>query len=258
MILKRFILIVSLVLVTNSSYSLKLDRVILSTDTNKMYFDFWPIVAPVWQKLVHVKPTLALIAKADVQIDQSLGDIIRFEPLPDVPDWFYAQVVRLLLPAYYGNDVCLIADIDMLPLNGQYFIDNIVDFTNDKFVVYRDQANPDDKYPMCYVAAKGSIFKEMFQINDLADIPNIVRAWYGHGYGWITDETMLLKYSNDWHQITNNVVKLGHDTLPRIDREAWKYNMSLLRLGYYIDAHMLRPYDQHKTKIDQLIKDLGC
>ena len=260
MILKRFILIISLILVTSSSYGLKLDRVILSTDTNKMYFDFWPIVAPVWQKLVQVKPTLALIAKADVQIDESLGDIIRFEPLPDVPDWFYAQVVRLLLPAYYANDVCLIADIDMLPLNRNYFEQSVFFITDpESLIIFRDKSAP-DRYPMCYIAAQGRTFKELFNLESLDQIPNRVTEWFKLGLDWYTDETILYRAITNWSKYQTHVAKLGYgdeQETDRICRSKWQYDLDTLHSGGYVDAHLPRPYCKHIAEIEQLVRDAG-
>ena len=78
----------------------KINRVILATDANPDYIQFWPIVAKSWKEIVEVKPTLALIANKETKIDESLGDVIRFEPIDGIPTSFQAQVIRLLLPAY--------------------------------------------------------------------------------------------------------------------------------------------------------------
>ncbi len=51
--------------------ALRLSRVILATDANSDYIEFWPIVAKAWKEIVGVKPTLALIAHKDVYIDES-------------------------------------------------------------------------------------------------------------------------------------------------------------------------------------------
>jgi hypothetical protein len=39
----------------------------------------------------------------------------------------------------------------------------------------------------------------------------------------------------------------------RIDRAIWRYDANLVKEGHYIDSHLLRPYKQHKTEIDNLI-----
>src|ERR1700737_349362 len=90
----------------SSLIAARIDRVILGCDANPMYIEFWPMVARTWKEIVGVKPTLALIAPSSMVIDESLGDVIRFEPIPGIPTSFQAQVIRLLLPAYFEDEVC--------------------------------------------------------------------------------------------------------------------------------------------------------
>lgn len=239
-------------------YSLKLDRVILSTDANEKYIAFWPLAAKAWKKLIGVTPTLALIADKDVKIDESLGDVIRFEPLPDIPTSLQAQVIRLLLPAYFPEDVCIISDIDMIPLRKSYFVNSIFRYPSDSFIIYRDKAYTNtERYPMCYNAAKGKLFAEIFKINDLSEIPGKIKHWFSKDLGWHTDELILTKKLLKWETLTNRVVRLGHKTIKRIDRGFWAYDRKLLKKNYYIDAHLPRPYSKYKRKIDMLLTEFA-
>jgi hypothetical protein len=235
-------------------YSLKIDRAIVSTDTNATYFDFWPIVAQAWKKM-GIKPTLALIAPKDVKIDESIGDVIRFEPIPGIPSSFQAQVIRLLLPIYFEDEVSLISDIDMLPLSKEYYCDSVKHVSDNCFVIYRDQAYKRENYPlypMCYNAAKGKVFKELFNIKSKDDIRNKIIEWYGLGFGWTTDERMLFKHVQEWSKSKKRIVKLGHEVEKRIDRSDWNYDKELVKKRYYIDSHMVRPYTKYKKEIDEL------
>ncbi len=240
-------------------WALKIDRVILSTDNHPNYIQFWPLVARVWKEKMGIQPTLALIGDESVQVDTTLGDVIRFKPIPSVPTWFYAQTVRLLMPAYFPNDVCVISDIDMLPLNRDYFVNGVAGVTNpDAFVVFRDKAMP-NRFPMCYLAARGTIFQELFELASVADIPATVKEWFSFGMGWETDELLLHRVVTRWDKYLTHVVKLGYgaQVQDRICRTSWHYNAAELKKGSYVDAHLPRPYDKHKEKIDKLVKDLG-
>ncbi len=231
---------------------LKIDRVILSTDNHPSYIEFWPIVAKAWKELIGIKPTLALIADSSIRVDETLGDIIRFEPIPNIPTSLQAQVIRLLLPAYFENEVCIISDIDMIPLNKEYFFESIKEINEDSFVVYRDAYYAGTfKYPMCYNAAKGKVYKEVFKINDIKEIPEIIKKWHSYNLGWNTDEILLYKYLNGWKDFKKRCVTLGHIPDRRIDRLNWNYNFKEIR--NYIDAHCLRPYSTYKYEIDKLI-----
>lgn len=238
----------------------KIDRVILGCDTNPMYLEFWPIVAKTWKEMVGIKPTLAFIAPKDFPIDESLGDVIRIEPLAGIPTAFQAQAIRLLLPAYFENEVCIISDMDMIPCQKDYFVNSVKDLPEDAFIVYKDAAidtRQYKEYPMCYNVALGKTYKEVFNITDIAAIPAIMREWYALGLGWTSDQQILYAMVNDWNNKTHRLIKLGHDVYPRVDRLYWGYNEILLqRKNYYLDCHMLRPYSAYKSHIDKVVNSL--
>lgn len=231
----------------------KIDRVIISTNLNPMYYQFWPLVAKMWSHF-GIKPTLALIAPEGTPIDTSIGEVYRFDPIPNLPTSTQAQAMRLLLPAYFEDEVCLISDIDMIPLNKQYFEESIKGLPDNAFVVYRDQAYGENfpQYPMCYLAAKGKTFKDLFNIDSIHNIPRILQDWIARGYGWQTDEKILYTTLNNWAEKEKRFIKLGHSGRPRVDRGDWQYDPLLVQKGHYIDSHLLRPYDQYKKEIDTL------
>lgn len=249
-------------------YGLKIDRVILSTNNNPMYIEFWPSISKAWTKLIGIRPTLALIADKSVEIDETLGDVIRFEPIEGIPTSFQAQVIRLLLPAYFEDEVSILSDIDMLPINKEYFTNSASHVPDDCFVVYRDgfysRHGYNTVYPICYVAAKGKTFKEVFKIKDIKDIPQIIKEWYANAephpvaFGWICDERMLFEYLTHWKEKEMRLVKLGQDIEhTRLSRLCWGYDKDLLRKNFYNDAHLLRPYSIYKNECDELMRDLG-
>ena len=104
----------------------KIDRAIVASDTNPMYLDFWPVVAKVWKQVIGIQPTLALIAPPNTIVDESVGDVIRFYPIPGIPTWQHAQMIRMLLPTLFENEVCITSDIDMLPMSRQYTFMNLL------------------------------------------------------------------------------------------------------------------------------------
>jgi len=257
--MKKQILFFLLLFSFFSSFSLKLDRVIVSTDANPMYMDFWPIVAQAWKEIVGIKPTLALIAPADVEIDESLGDVIRFEPIEGISTALQAQVIRLLLPILFKDEVCIISDIDMIPLSKSFYVNTIAEIPDDCFVVYKSSALPQYKqYAMCYNAAKGSVYGEIFGIDNLDDISDLIKFFAKQfNHAWSTDQQALYFYLNNWEDFETRCVKLGYGTKKRVDRVRWGYDIEKLKEGYYVDAHMLRPYKKFKSHNDLLLVHLG-
>lgn len=254
--LKRLFILIWCISLHQPLHPLKINRVILSTDANPTYIEFWPVVAKVWKQLLGIQPTLALIADDSVHVDESLGDVIRLKPIEGVPTAQYAQLIRLLLPIYFEDDVCIISDIDMIPLCKDYFVNSVTHIPQDCFVVYRDKAYQEHerRYPMCYNAALGKTFKEVFKINNPHEIPELIKKWYALGLKWDTDELMLYWYLSQWPDFQERCIKLGHETIKRVDRSFWNYDALKVRNLQYIDAHCLRPYSQYQQEIDALIQ----
>ncbi len=281
------LIFLSLLLFSPLTWSMKLDQVILSTNTDPAYYDFWPFVAKAWTKLIGIKPVLAYICDGEKEIDESLGEVIKFETIPGIPVSFQARTIRLLLPAYFENKVSIISDIDMLPIEKSYFFDSLRPLPNDRFVVYTDKIyNPQNPcFRLCYNAALGKTFKEIFGISDEATkdldtfkkyAAEIIKTWYCTTLGICstlkldpglsikivdqTDERMLSMHLKTWGVYEARCVRLGRTA----DREIttspqWHYYPGWLLDGYYRDANLPKPYNhpENKKKIDQLLKDLG-
>lgn len=245
-------------LYTSVSQALKITRVILSANNNSTYLDFWPYTAKAWTQLIGVRPTLALIGGENIKIDESLGDVIRFKPIPGVPTGLHAQLIRLLLPAYFPHDGCIISDIDQLPINKSYFIDQVKHIPADKFIVYNNwcYGKYARRFPMCYVAARGKTFKDLFNIKTKQDIQKRIKQWVRLGMGFNTDELVLFMTLIKWDQYHTRCVKLNGILGPsddrRINSKQWEYTPELVRKHYYIDAFLLRPYTTHKKELDRL------
>lgn len=236
-----------------STKHLELKRVILATNSDPFYKDLWAVVAPLWKEM-GLQPTLALIADETCAIDTSLGDVIRFSPIPGVSEAFQTQAIRLILPALYPDDGCLISDIDMLPISRAYFFDGATRCAENSFLVYRDKnGRPEDRqYPMCYVAAKGSVYASIFGVHSPEDFSILLQQWHDLGYGWFTDQLILYHAVNQWEARGGSVTRLGHVGGPRLDRASWDAQLQNLRIAKYIDCHCPRPYSEYKASIDQV------
>lgn len=250
------LLLLSYLLCTQFVHSVVLQRVILSTNGNPYYSQFWPIVAPLWQAL-GIKPTLIFVANKDCQIDETLGDVIRFEPLTDLPESLQAQSLRLLLPVLFPDDICILSDIDMIPVSFTYFTDGAALCTDENaFMVYRDRAYVDNpRWPMCYVAAKGKIFSQIFGASCIEEFPAILREWRSFDYGWNTDELVMYQYAKRWEERGGTVWYKGDETFGRIDRIDWN-NLpeDELAIEGWIDCHMPRPYSDYASSIDKVVQ----
>jgi hypothetical protein len=235
--------------------ALEIKRVIVSTNNDSTYIDFWPVVANLWQKAGFI-PTLALIAEDDVEVDTSIGEVIRFRPIPGVPESLHAQSIRLLLPVLFPDDGCLISDIDMLPISREYYKSGAALSPDDAFLIYKDKAYAHNelKYPMCYFAARGDIFQKVFKVNTYDEIGARITEWAAEGHGWVTDETVLYREVCNWEKNEQGLIhRLGNGVGPRIDRLYWNLeNLDALVASGVIDCHCPRPYSINKEAIDRV------
>jgi hypothetical protein len=261
----KFLMLFLIVVYTPVNHALKITRVILSANNDSTYLDFWPYTAKAWKQLIGVKPTLALIVgeNENIQVDESLGDVIRFKSIKGISTGLQAQLIRLLVPAYFPNDGCIISDIDQLPINKHYFIDQVKDIPADKFIVYNNwcYGKRARRFPMCYIAARGQTFKDLFNIKTEKDIPARIKQWVRLGKGFNTDELILFLTLVKWEQYHTRCVKLDDTLGPtddrRINSQKWEYTPELVRKHYYIDARLPRPYTTHKQELDRLATIAG-
>ena len=95
------------------------DRVVLSTDENPNYIEFWPLVCSAWKKFFpEISVSLAFVSDRTESDDlllrmKKFGDGIEiFKTVDGIPTANHAKVARLILASEFENEVCLIHDID--------------------------------------------------------------------------------------------------------------------------------------------------
>jgi hypothetical protein len=237
---------------------MKIDRVIVASDENPLYTQFWPAVAESWS-LLGIKPTLFLVSN-DISVDESIGDVVRVKPLDGIPTSLQAQCVRLLAPTMFPEDVSVTSDIDMMPLSREYFVDTVADIKNDDFVIFSSDAYENIPnfpcFPICYNAALGSVFGEIFGFT-MNEYEEAMKKWQALGQGWTTDERVLYSQLKSWSGYDKRCTRLRRGWTPlataRVDRVHMQFDPRIMMARKYIDFHMLRPYDQYKEIIDYIL-----
>jgi hypothetical protein len=113
---------------------------------------------------------------------------------------------------------------------------------------------------MCYNVATPIIWKEIFEINSIEDIRNmlistsennIIREGQGN-VGWSTDQVVLYKKVMEWNKKTNNLVclKENNTKFHRLNRGFSELNDNIkknISNGIYSDYHCFRPMSQYST-----------
>lgn len=252
---------------------MQIQKVILSSNCDFFYLDFWPLVSKIWRKKFNIIPVLFLIHDdKSVRVSEEYGEVVYFNPLPDVPVHIQTQCVRYWYPVTELETTWMTSDIDMLPMSKKYFVDSLEHIPDDKFVNLN--ANKIGAFSCCYNVAKGKTFKEILNLTDSYKEYLDNTEWFkfqnDHNNGnkyfnhWGVDEGYPNKLMSNYHDKTKFVLTKRHDRpggegvaayrLDRIGKFHW--NTDLVHKDYYIDAHCPRPYTSHKTIIDSLVSDI--
>jgi hypothetical protein len=104
---------------------------------------------------------------------------------------------------------------------------------------------------MCYVLSNSKNFRNYLDIENLSFEEYCRMLLNNYKEAWNTDENFM--YDKFQSHLDSLVIKTDRDFSRRVDRGVWMYDDDLLKSGYYIDSHMIRPYSVYKKEIDQLI-----
>ena len=237
---------------------MKIDKAILVSTNDSQYLDYWETVKKAWLKL-NIEPILYVISKESTGIsNEKLFFIDNLNPV------FVAQNLRLLIPALYPNDVCILSDIDMMPLSKRYFQDSISDISQDKIIIYRSDATPEEMLPICWNAALGSTWGEVFSINNEKDIKSLLETWYPKKYkpykkNWYIDQIKLREYVSNFELNYKNRVKYFTDdelSFKRLNRDTLKEDLDdfIKNPKIFFDFHMPRNYQENKSLIKNVFE----
>lgn len=256
---------------------MKIDRVILASDFNPTYYGFWNRLSEVYVEKFDITPTLLFFGTPhqcfyEAGLNENYGNIVGVTPnpayhLPWQTTWGLFWATQM-----FPNDVCLIIGIDQVPLSGMFIKHMIKDFNDDAYVMliadaYNTRWNlPGGASPSSYHIAKGSTFNRVYSFDqhfwrETEKVYNsgVEALWESTEGKWGIDESYS---SHKLRQYDGEIVSLDNFRLleqNRIecfrDRET-PYDMNRLRAGGYSEAHLCRPYENHKEYIKTIYENI--
>lgn len=245
---------------------MKFTTVLSACNNNPEYACFISYFIDSWKKLFpEVK---CIVIYIDEIIPENLKkyeeNIILFKPLPGISTKYISQNIRLYYPALLNVDGgVMITDIDMIPLNRDYYLKNIDQYDDDIFIVYRKAS--DDQFAMCYCLANSKVWGKTFDIKNIEDINKYLTEngkFYTGVKGdrtWFFDQIILTiairKYQkyvilNDKKQ---NFNRLDREYIDLYIKNSDKILKSI-KMGKYSDFHL--PKIEYKEFIEKVIYNL--
>jgi len=267
------------------------DKVVLSCDENPIFLPFIPLVAKAWHKFFpEVVIELGFVCEVDPKnglpldsrVEQYMDTMaktskinITFLPLVEgVSPNNLGKVGRLIVAAEQGDAVCLIHDVDSLPLQREYMIKLVEQRIKDTMLcvhvpeVYGN--DPFGRFPMAPTTAEGYVFKRIINPENLS-YTELINSWkdlrvydtnesinnkpdpFSGDNIYFSDESLLRVLMNRFREerlaMTTNVVRdvanIHYDwrnctNIP--DRGQWHtWNREALTTGGMIEANLLRP-----------------
>jgi hypothetical protein len=212
---------------------LRLTHALLACDLNSHYLDSWPLVRRAWLEVANMEPRLVLIAKEDEAPSALLADerVRVFQPIEGVATALQAQCIRLLYPALVeGAEGVLISDMELVPLDPDYFHGPPALLDERFFVSYRDDpflARTEIAIP--YNAAHPETWAEIFRVDGTERMRETLEEWTAPvrfdgvrgGDGWFTDQRTLFRYVFDWPEHAQRLWMLDDDYTGYRRLERW-------------------------------------
>jgi len=236
---------------------MKIDYVLMGSTTDPFYLDFWPIVSKIWKEVFNITPILGLMTDKETELYESeYGYIKEFKTYGNINVGSQSQYVRMYLSKFLKGN-CIISDIDIIPLSKQYFISDLIEYSDDDLIImssHHEQTRNINQYPMCYVVGNSKTFNNVFN-TDLEWDVFVKKVYESSDEKWFSDQVFLYNSikSYGFDNVKFPVRSFNND---RVDRSYWSYNCNLVKEGIYIDSHLLRPYKEFENEINELIKCL--
>lgn len=245
-----------------------LQKAILSSNDNPEYLDFWPGVAKAWREIIGIEPVLFFIG--DISRVESLskhGQVIHVNPLSSWDIVNQSQSIRLWAGTKFPDQNLIISDLDMLPISKDYFVNSAINFPDNSLISYTSDVLKYGFYlrvpqlPMCYLAAKGSTFNEILEINENVSWQSFAAIMQSRRIKYGTDQRFFYEKFLKWPSKKERYIGLergwieGKIAVNRLDKVVWTDDRSLYSSFY--DCHLPRPFSLNKEKIESLYKSLN-
>jgi len=264
-------------------------HILISGDDNPNYLQYLPVTSLAWQKLLGIKPVFAYVTDnidTPPWMNEYCEEIIRY------PNWDFIPsaaartfCARMLLRYRYGDDLCMVSDLDMIPLDKTTFTKFPNTFISDKMlsigydVFKHGDGDPNSpphapefrKFPSCYCVATSKVWQEIINPEYLSDI-ELLQSWVGLNEfdhkeditkNNFCDESLVRALIQRWNPDRSRIIGVdrgssaGSAMYRRLDRAHWHIDEKLINSGHYIDAHCPRPLSSYQDSIKKLCDYLG-
>lgn len=258
------------------------DRIIVSCDDSH-FKDFWFIVTKSWNKYFPDKK-VCLAFVTDRKEDDELvlkmrkhGEVYLFPIQPNIPTPNQAKMYRHILAGNFGSDICMIEDIDTIPLQKK-FVQDITSKRepNTLLNVGREVYNNTEdkgKFPISNITAESNIFKSLINPDNM-HYHDLFISWCDIKHydnkesvsnipdpsgmiGGFSDESLMRVLIERFKSSGGKTTEIDRGVDIRkywIDRSWWRIDVDMLKNDKYVCCNFLRPFSSNYEKMESIVK----
>jgi hypothetical protein len=240
-----------------------LSTVLASVNNNDKYYMFIPNQIKFWKRFGIKFVAVFVGEKIPDVLEPCKDNIILYDRNLNLNTAYIAQNIRIYYTALLDlpeDEMVMITDMDMLPVNDVYYKNGLEDVSKDDFVYYRYVEG--NQIFMCYNAGHPSCWSKVFGIKTIEDIDEKIQKNYKPEYngvpgchGWYSDQEIMYRHLIHY----KNLYILNRD-IRRLHSETYKNHLGNNDVDFtsqYDDFHAHRDYYRHEPLIKDLAKRLG-
>lgn len=109
---------------------MKIDKIIFTC--SEQFSPFWNLQSQIWKTKMGIEPVLLLFGnKANTDVSEKYGKVLEMQADPSLPGILQVTMSKFIYPAVEPETTWMIGDIDMLPLQTNYFTKRIESIPSD-------------------------------------------------------------------------------------------------------------------------------
>lgn len=260
---------------------MKIDKVLFVSDENTNYLSFWNSISKHFKERLKLEPKLFFIGSPN-NVDKALlsekyGEIEIVKPIKEVPIIIQALWGKLWLTQTEPNTNWLIGDIDLYPLNLNYYLESSAKVPDGYYShLNANGYNAGEWYnvphlglPGYYHFASGKKFQEMLQLTDSfeKEVKFIYESKkYGAKFkGIYIPERVVNTIKTDYDYICCEEHLSTERLIPKKEEiVCFTYPANMIRIEHpkqfdfknisnIIDFHCPRPYSNHGIAVENIL-----
>lgn len=227
---------------------MKLSTVIASVNNNSEYYMFIPKQILFWNKFNINFIAIFVGEKIPDELVMYSNNIILWNKNLDLNSAYVAQNLRMYYTSLIklpDNEMIMMTDMDMLPMNNKYYIEELENFSKKDFIYYRNIDG--NQIYMCYNASHPDNWSKLFNIYSEKDIEDRIIENYNECYngipgstGWFIDQEIMYKKLINYEHL-----KILNRSIKRLEVSIYYNHLNNKDTNFiseYDDAHFHRSY----------------